>query len=207
MKPAAVVFDLGKVLLDFDYAITAGHLAELCDVSAVELQQTIDQSHLLLDYEEGKLSTEEFYRAVGEKTGYRGPYEKFREAFADIFAEIPPMVELHGRLRSAGVPCFIFSNTNEVAIHHIKRNFPFFKNFDGYVYSYVEKSMKPAPRIYEAVERETGRRGGALLYIDDRAENVAGGQARDWQTVHHVSPEKTIMAVVESGLLTDGAKD
>lgn len=205
MKPEAVVFDLGKVLLDFDYAITAGHLAEMCDVSAGELQEVIDQSHLLLDYEAGKLTTEEFYQSVCEQTGYRGAYEKFREAFADIFSEIPAMVELHRRLRSDGVPCFIFSNTNEVAIHHIKRNFPFFKDFDGYVYSYVEQAMKPATPIYEAVERETGRSGRALLYIDDRAENVEGGRSRGWQTIHHVSPEQTIAAVGESGLLRNEA--
>jgi HAD superfamily hydrolase (TIGR01509 family) len=201
MKPELAVFDLGKVLLDFDYSITARHLAELSDVSAAELQAVIDQSHLLLDYEEGKLTTDEFYRAICKRTGYRGTFEKFRDAFADIFSEIPEMVGLHGKLKAAGVPCFIFSNTNEIAIHHVRHNFPFFGGFDGYVYSYVEKAMKPAEQIYEAVEQATGRNGRQLIYIDDRAENIDKGRERGWQTVHHVNPAASIAAFAASGLV------
>lgn len=200
MKPEAVVFDLGKVLLDFDYAITARQLAELCDVTAEDLKATIDQTRLLLDYEGGKISTDEFYKMVCEQTGYRGAFEKFSDAFADIFSEIPPMVALQARLKEEGVPCFIFSNTNEIAINHIKRNFPFFATFDGYVYSYVEKAMKPEESIYRAVERETKRSGQQLIYIDDRPENIEKGKAMGWQTVHHVSPEASIAAFAAAGL-------
>ncbi|MGB0578335.1 MAG: HAD family hydrolase [Limisphaerales bacterium] len=200
MKPEAAVFDLGKVLLDFDYSITARALAELCDVTAEELQATIDQTSLLLDYEAGKISTDEFYQTVCKKTGYRGAFEKFSDAFADIFSEIPEMVGLHARLKAAGVPCFIFSNTNEIAIHHIKRNFAFFGTFDGYVYSYVEKAMKPEESIYRAVERETGRSGQQLIYIDDRLENIEQGREMGWQTVHHISPAESIAAFAATGL-------
>lgn len=201
MKPDAVIFDLGKVLLDFDYSITAGHLAELCEVSTQGILDTIDQTHLLLDYEEGKLTTDEFYAKVCEQTGYRGDFETFRDAFADIFSEIPEMVNLQRRLKEAGVPCYIFSNTNEIAIHHVKRNFPFFGGFDGYVYSYLEKSMKPDALIYDAVERLTGKSGTSLIYLDDRAENIESGAARGWQTIHHVASTSSIAAIEAAGLL------
>jgi HAD superfamily hydrolase (TIGR01509 family) len=202
MKPSAVIFDLGKVLLDFDYSITAAALADQCDVTAEELRRHIDQSPLLIRYESGDLTTEEFYQTVREFAGYRGDYATFRDAFGGIFSEIPAMVELHHRLRSAGVPCFIFSNTNEVAIHHVERNFPFFDGFDGYVYSHLVGAMKPAAKIYEAVETLTGRNGPELLYIDDREENFLAGRDRGWQAVHHISPEETRAAVEATGLLS-----
>ena len=201
MKPTTVIFDLGKVLLDFDYSITARALADQCDVSAEELRQHIDQSPLLLRYESGDMTTEEFYETVRKAAGYRGDYETFRAAFGGIFSEIPPMVELHQRLKDAGVPCYIFSNTNEVAIHHVERNFPFFAGFDGYVYSHIVGAMKPDPRIYEAVESLSGRNGGELLYIDDREENYLAGRERGWHAIHHVSVTETIAAVEAAGLL------
>ncbi len=201
MKPEAAIFDLGKVLLDFDYSITARELAGLCDVSAEELLRLIDQSHLLLDYEEGKLTSDEFYSAVCRGAGYRGSFEQFSGAFADIFSEIPPMVELQTGLKAKGVPCFIFSNTNEIAIEHIRRNFPFFENFDGYVYSYQAKSMKPDARIYEVVEETVGKRGEALIYIDDKLENIEAGHSRGWQTIHHTSPAASIAAFEAAGLI------
>ncbi len=58
------------------------------------------------------------------------------------------MIALHAELRGRGVPTYIFSNTNDLAIEHIRRNFPFFKNFVGYIYSYEIGAMKPDARIY-----------------------------------------------------------
>ncbi len=74
------------------------------------------------------------------------------------------MIELHAELRQRGFKTYIFSNTNDLAIEHIRRNFPFFQNFDGYIFSYEVKSMKPGPAIYEALERmaRPARRGDCL---------------------------------------------
>jgi HAD superfamily hydrolase (TIGR01509 family) len=60
--------------------------------------------------------------------------------------------------------------------------------------------MKPDARIYEVVERQTGQRGAAILYLDDRAENVAGGAARGWQALLHERPERTLTALRNLGL-------
>ena len=111
------------------------------------------------------------------------------------------MIELHGQLRARGVPTFIFSNTNDLAIRHIRANFAFFAGFTEYIYSHEAGAMKPDARIYEVVERRTGRCGAELLYIDDRLENVEAGAARGWRAVHHQTPEQTIAAVRAAGLL------
>ena len=43
--------------------------------------------------------------------------------------------------------------------------------------------MKPDEPIYDAVEQRTGESGAAILYIDDRAENIETGKGRGWQTI------------------------
>jgi len=60
--------------------------------------------------------------------------------------------------------------------------------------------MKPDAKIYEVIERQTGRKGQEILYLDDRAENVAGGAARGWRAVLHETPEKSRLAVANAGL-------
>jgi HAD superfamily hydrolase (TIGR01509 family) len=102
------------------------------------------------------------------------------------------MIDLHRRLREAGIPTYIFSNTNEIAVNHIRRTYSFFANFTGYVFSYEHRSMKPDPKIYEAVEELTGLKGESLLYIDDRLENIEHGTERGWRTIHHKQPLETI---------------
>src|SRR5437016_1057514 len=87
------------------------------------------------------------------------------------------------------------------AIGHIRRNFPFFANFDGYVYSYQQGAMKPDPKVYEAVERMTGAQSKEILFLDDRKENVATAFDRGWQVIHHQSWEETLAALRRLNLL------
>ncbi|HCL92527.1 MAG TPA: HAD family phosphatase [Verrucomicrobiota bacterium] len=199
--PAAVVFDLGKVLVDFDYHIAARRIAARSRMSLVEIAQFINQSSLFYQYESGALTTRQFFEEICQATGFRGSQAEFGASFADIFVEIEPMIRLQAELRQRGIPTYVFSNTNELAIEHIRQRFPFYAHFDGYILSYEQGAMKPDARIYEVVERQAGRRGADLLYLDDRPENIAAGAARGWQVILQESPEKSRAAVRKLGLL------
>ena len=196
-----VVFDLGKVLLDFDYSIAARRVGERGKMAAAEVKHFIDHSPLLFRLERGLMTSQQFYHEVSTATGFAGNFDEFRDFFSDIFAPINPMVELQGHLRKQGFPTFIFSNTNDIAIAHIRRTYPFFANFDGYILSFEHGAMKPDAGLYEVVERETGRKGDEILYLDDRAENVAAGATRGWQVILQEAPEKTRVAIENLGLL------
>src|ERR1041384_6716924 len=158
MPPSVVVFDLGKVLLDFDYEIAAKKISARCPDSNCEVRKLIGQSELLFRFESGLITAGEFFEAMRKATDFGGSETEFGEMFADIFCEIPRMIELNESLRARKIPTYIFSNTNPIAIGHIAARFGFFKNFSGYVYSYEHGSMKPDEKIYQVVERVTGRR-------------------------------------------------
>ncbi|HKS37186.1 MAG TPA: HAD family phosphatase [Verrucomicrobiae bacterium] len=199
--PEAVIFDLGKVLVDFDYSIAAHRIAARARMTAPDIQASIDHSPLLFRFETGRMSREEFFAEVRSTTGFDGTLQEFTESFADIFTPIEPMVRLHSELRRAGIPTFIFSNTNELAVGHIRSRFPFFGDFDGYILSYEHGSMKPDDALYDVVEATTGRRGASLLYFDDRLENVKTASGRGWRAVHHISPDESRKAAQQAGLL------
>lgn len=201
----SVVFDLGKVLVDFDYSIAARKIAAQGKIPSQEIVRFIDHSPLLYRYETGLLTSAQFYKEICDASGFCGPFEEFAGFFADIFVPIEPMVQLHSILRQRGVPTYIFSNTNELAVGHIRRNFPFFANFDDYILSFEHGAMKPDQKLYEVVERKSGVSGGEILYLDDRVENVAAGAARGWKAVVQESPEKTREVMVGLGLL-NGAR-
>jgi FMN phosphatase YigB (HAD superfamily) len=201
MRPDVVVFDLGKVLVDFDYSIASRKIAARGKVSASKVQNIIDDSALLFRYETGRISRQEFFDEVRASTQFAGDMEEFGELFADIFSPIHEMIELHARLRLRKIPTFIFSNTNDLAIGHIRRQFPFFTHFDGYVFSYEQGAMKPEARLYEILERVAGKKGDRLLYLDDRLENVEAGRARGWQVIHHQTAINSIETVEKLGLV------
>ena len=197
MNVKAVVFDLGKVLVDFDYGIAARKLAEKSNVPAEEIQSFIDQSPLLFRYESAQMTTQEFFNEVRRRIGFRGTLEEFAAAFADIFTEIPEMTRLHEELHARGLPTIVLSNTNEIAIAHVRRNFPFFAHFTDYVFSFEHGVLKPEPRIYEIAEQRSGVDGCEILFLDDKPENVAAGKRHGWLTILHRSSVESVAAVRE----------
>ena len=197
MKVRAVVFDLGKVLVDFDNGIAAGTLAKRSTQSAETIRAIIDQTPLLFRYEGGGMTTEEFFDEVRKLIGFSGSFAEFAAAFGDIFTEMPAMTRLHAELRASGVPTYILSNTNDIAIGHIRRSFPFFAGFTDYIFSYEQAALKPHARIYEVTEARSGCRGGEILFLDDKPENVAAAAQRGWQTICHQDPEASIRATRE----------
>ena len=201
MKPSVVVFDLGKVLVDFDYSIAGRRIAARANLSADGVQKFLDDSPLLYRLETGLMSRQEFFEVVREHTGFTGGVEEFCEFFADIFTEMSVMTALQAKLRDKGIPSYIFSNTNDLAIEHIRRAFPFFDNFDGYILSYEVGAMKPAAKIYEELEKLSGKRGAEILYLDDRQENIDAGAARGWQTILQTDPAKSRTEIERLGLL------
>ena len=199
--PSAIIFDLGKVLVDFDYGIAARRIAARSKITVAEIGQFINQASLFNRYESGAITTQQFFDEIRQVTGFGGTLDEFGQYFADIFFPIAPMIQLQAALRQRGLKTYAFSNTNELAVEHICRCFPFYATFDGCILSYEHGVMKPDARLYEVVERQSGRRGADLLYLDDRPENVAAGAARGWQVILQESPEKSLAAVRQLGLL------
>jgi len=200
LKPA-IIFDLGKVLVDFDYSIAAKKIAARSSKAPADLHAFLGGSTVILDYESGRLTRAEFFEAIHKPIGFQGDLAEFGSYFADIFSEMPEMISLHAELRQRGFKTFIFSNTNDLAVEHVRRNFPFFKNFDGYIFSHEIGAMKPEPKIYAAMEAMTARRAVDLIYIDDRPENIEAGVARGWRAILHESPEKTRQALATWGVI------
>jgi len=197
----AVVFDLGKVLVEFDYGIAGRKIAARATMAGAELGRFLVHVPLIIRYETGLLTREEFFQEVRAASGFLGDMEEFASLFADIFTPIEPMVELQAELRRRGFATYIFSNTNELAIRFIRRTYPFFQNFDGYILSYEHRSMKPDARLYEVVEAQSGCRASEILYLDDRPENIEAGAARGWQVILQESSEKSRRTVEALGLL------
>lgn len=203
--PEVVVFDLGRVLLDFDYGLAAARIASRSKASSESVRLLIDQSELLFRFEAGSLDTQQFFQEVRRATGFAGELQDFQPLFVDIFSPIQEMIDVQAEVRRAGIPTYIFSNTNDLAVEHIRERFPFFHNFDGYVFSYEHGALKPQSALYDVVEKVTGAEKAKILFLDDRVENVDAGRARGWNTIHHQTPTNTKRILREWRLLGEGA--
>ena len=57
--------------------------------------------------------------------------------------------------------------------------------------------------IYAALEEGSGLSGDALLFTDDRIDNINAAKARGWQTHHFTGPDGWADRLVAAGLLTE----
>ena len=181
------LFDIGNVLVRFDFSKAVRALAALSDVS--------DESEVLarietvkIAYEDGQLPRTDFIREIISILKYRGTETELVAAWQDIFTANEPMHDLvrklHGRY-----PLYLLSNTSDIHMEGLFRDFDIFRNFTGATYSYAVRASKPHPPIYQIATLEHGLVPAETLFIDDLAANIATAKELGFQT-HLYHPDR-----------------
>jgi putative hydrolase of the HAD superfamily len=177
----ALIFDIGNVLLRFDFQLALNKLAHHSTPAAETILELIDP--VKAAYESGRMTRADFQAQVRAILRFTGSDADFLSAWEDIFTENEPMVaivrQLHGRL-----PLYLLSNTSDIHVDFIFRRFPFFNLFDDAVYSYRVRASKPEPEIYEIARRQFQVTPSETLFIDDLPANIEAARAAGFQ-VHH----------------------
>jgi 2-haloacid dehalogenase len=100
------------------------------------------------------------------------------------------------------VPVFALSNFGIHSFAYAETQYEFLTEFDRRYISGHMGVTKPSPEIYRMVEDDCGLPPGALLFTDDRADNIAAAQARGWQVHLFEGPQGFAQRLVAAGLLT-----
>ena len=198
-----LVFDLGKVFVDFDYKIPIKQLAKRCALSEEEIYKRLIKSPLFMEFESGLISTAEFLKKAKEISGFNGEPEELIPYLLEHFRPITLMIDLHRQCKALGYKTFLFSNTNELVIAYFRKVFPFINEFDGHIFSYEYGCMKPDSRLYKILEKKSGYSGDKIVYIDDISENINEGLKFGWQAFVHKDYETTKNHLIELGILPD----
>ncbi|MFC1514589.1 HAD family hydrolase [Candidatus Omnitrophota bacterium] len=174
----AVAFDLGKVLFDFDYQIALDRIKDKITIPPQSVIDALFEENFADDFERGFITPGDFYLKFREKTGFSSDYQEFVDVWCDIFTPMKETWALVESLRPFYTTLLI-SNINELHYHFLKQRFPYvFSLFSDEILSFAVKEMKPAPRIYDILLEKAGVAREQLVYIDDRADLIAGARAQ-----------------------------
>ncbi len=187
LSPRDVVFDIGNVLLFFDFQIFAGKIAEHSQFPAAEVMARLESQ--MWELEARGMPAPEFFQYAAQRIGYVGSPEDFVLAWQEIFEPNEPVIEFATQLKAAGHRLFLLSNTNPWHAEYFLAKYPVFELFDAHVFSHEEKCAKPEPRIYEIATERFGVEPAETLYIDDRLENVEAGRAAGYRTFHYLNQD------------------
>lgn len=182
----ALLFDIGNVLVRFDFTHAAQRFSAQSEASAQEVLALL--APFKDDLESGQISDEDFIAQSVERIGFRGTKEDFIRIWGDIFTPNTPMIEWVNQV-AGKIPLYLFSNTSGLHKVWLFENFEVFGRFDGGIYSHEARSMKPHEPIFHEAIKTFGLEPGRTLYIDDLPDNIVTGKRLGFQC-HQYHPDR-----------------
>jgi 2-haloacid dehalogenase len=185
-----VVFDIGKVLIDWD----PRHLYRTMFSEEAEMEAFLREvcaRDWILELDRGK----PFAEAVIERIALFPHYEKEIRAFDERWHEtnrgvIEGSMAVLKKLRVDGVPNYAITNFSAEKFEGARTAFPFLDSFDGIVVSGRERLLKPDAAIYRLLLDRHNLKAGDCIFIDDSAANVAGAKAVGMHGHHFIGAER-----------------
>jgi 2-haloacid dehalogenase len=198
---AAVVFDIGGVLLDWDPRHLYRKLFDdeedmnrfLEEICTIEWHDAHDRG------KPAEVSCAELAAAHPEHRELIWAWTQRSEEM--IAGPIPGAVEVLRDLKEAGVPCYALTNMEVWTYPQRLERFPFMRWFDGSVVSGFEGVAKPDAEIFELLLRRFDLTPSTTLLIDDSPRNVRAALSMGMQAVEFRSASELRRLLEEAGLL------
>jgi len=182
-KYSAIVFDLGKVLIPFDYSPAISKLNKIEQGLGDRFIEFYKANyHFHRDFESGKISESEFVSKMLEVIDHKIDAETFKKYYADIFSLNEEVASLLPILKKE-YKLFLLSNTDSIHQKYGWQKYEFLKYFDKLILSHEVGSVKPEEKIYRAVEEASGFPSEEHFYIDDIQEYVDAAIKLGWDAV------------------------
>jgi 2-haloacid dehalogenase len=200
-KITTVVFDVGKVLFEWDLR----HLFTKLINDKAELEYFV--THVVtpewhFQHDAGRPLAE----MTAERTALYPKYANEIDAYRTRFNETIPgpvagSLEIVHELAERAVPLFAITNFGAEFWEMFRPTQPIFDHFGDIVVSGVEKMVKPDPDIYALALRRFGLKPGKAIFIDDNHDNVVSARANGFAAHHFTDAEKLRRELVALDLL------
>lgn len=202
MAVEAVVWDIGRVLVQFDLrGIYAEAIPDPVERTRFVAEVVTEDWHA--QHDEGV----SFAEMVAARTAQFPQYADLIALYASNWlASLPgPVPGTHAlieRLAIRNVPQYAITNFGIDSWALFRPTFPILDHMRDIVISAVERLVKPDPAIFHLAARRFGRAPETMLFIDDNAANIATAQSLGWH-VHHFTNDPDVLEarLVALGLL------
>ncbi|MBS4980245.1 MAG: HAD family phosphatase [Lachnospiraceae bacterium] len=167
-----VIFDLGKVLADYDWE------SYLKQFSFDEKTYRIVADAVFLNEawvlgDRGVVTPEEWLQCfIQNAPDYEAEIRRVFEGLGGCIHKFSYTDRLIAHFREKGYRIYYLSNYSEGLYEATKEELGFINDFDGGVFSYKEKCIKPEEKIYKILLTRYNIKPENAVFFDDRPENV-----------------------------------
>ena len=201
MTIKAVIFDIGNVLIEwqperfYDSVIGEDRRKSMfAEVDLHGMNELVDLGHPFKDT---------IYSTAEKYPEWTPEIQMWHDRWIEMASPvIDHSVHLMKALQAKGTPVFSLTNFGVQSYDYAATKYPFLRAFDQDFISGHMQVTKPDPKIYEMLEEGCDLSGNALLFADDRTDNITAAQSRGWQTHLFEGPIGWAECLVSHGLLT-----
>jgi 2-haloacid dehalogenase len=184
----AIVFDIGNVLIEWNPERVYDR--EIGPEARARLFAEVDLHGMNLGVDRGAPFRASVAALAENHPDWADAIWLWHDRWLDMASpRIPASVHLFETLLEGPAPVYGLTNFGIETFARAQVHYPFMARFRKVFVSGHLKCIKPEPAIYEALEGGVDEAPETLLFIDDRAENIAAAAARGWQTQHFDGPD------------------
>lgn len=197
----ALLFDLGRVVLDVDFSKTLACWAAHAGCEPAHLLERFARDEFYRRHETGEISDSEYFAALRSSLGVQLSDAQFLEGWNAIFGgEMPGISRLLARAAES-LPLYAFSNTNGAHVEHFSTAYAnVLRHFREIFLSSSIGLRKPDAAAYDHVVKAIGVPPQRIVFFDDLAENIEGARACGLTAVHVTSPRDVAEALAALGI-------
>jgi putative hydrolase of the HAD superfamily len=184
-----LIFDLGRVLVYFDFARAYRALESYCPCAAAEMPKRLFTTDLVQRLETGRISPRDFHAGFSQLIKLDLDYERFCVIWTSIFTHALLPESLLENL-SKRYRLVLLSNTNPIHFEMIREAYPHLKHFHDLTLSYEVGALKPEEAIYRAALERAGCQAEECFYTDDIPQFVEGGRRAGMDAVQFESRDQ-----------------
>ncbi len=170
------LFDIGHVLVDFDYQVFLDAVTRDSGQPYGFLQGRDLEMHDAV--ETGAISDAEWVDYLNRSMGLPWTLEDLTKLWATIFTSHEAGQALFLEAQEQGVPVYLLSNIAQHHVDAIEQNWPgIFEGVSGRFFSYQIGVRKPHPYIYRYALDKLEADGSQCFFIDDLPDNVEAARS------------------------------
>jgi glucose-1-phosphatase len=199
-----LLFDLGGVVIDFDFERAFRFWAARASCEPAELGRKFELDEPYKQHERGELHASEYFAALRRSLDVNLSDEDLIAGWNDVYLGMMPGMLQVLTIARRRFPLYAFTNSNPT--HQSEWSVRFANELSIFNQIFVSSELrlrKPDPEAFAEVAKQTGFFASECLFFDDTPENIDGARTAGMRAVLVRSIGDVRDALLELGLKFD----
>ena len=173
-----ILFDLGGVIVPFDFAHAYERMEAWSGLDRQEIRTRLTEGGLAEQFERGQVTPDQFRTSLNQRLGTSISSDQFVEMWTAIFTPGQTLIaeSLIASL-AARYRVILLSNTTLTHFQWLSAHTPHLRHMHHYVLSYAVGATKPQPEIYAEAILRAQCEAAECFFTDDVMKYVEGARA------------------------------